>query len=63
MIRTAGNRWEVFDPEGRLLASVPFHAWVERTVPAFGPDHMITIRQDSLDLDHVDVWKIERGGG
>ena len=63
VIRTAGNRWEVFDPEGRLLASVPFHAWVERTVPAFGPDHMITIRQDSLDLDHVEVWKIERGGG
>ena len=62
VIRTAGNRWEVFDPEGRLLASVPFHAWVERTVPAFSPDHMITIRQDSLDLDHVDVWRIEKGG-
>ena len=62
VIRTAGNRWEVFDPEGRLLASVPFHDWNERTVPAFGPDHMITIRQDSLDLDHVDVWRIEKGG-
>ncbi len=62
VIRTAGNRWEVFEPEGRLLASVPFHDWNERTVPAFGPDHMITIRLDSLDLDHVDVWRIEKGG-
>lgn len=23
-------------------------------------DHMVTIRQDSLDLDHVDVWRIDR---
>ncbi len=63
VIRTAGNRWEVFDPEGRLLATVPLHEWKERSVPAFSPDHMITIRLDSLDLDHVDVWRIDRGGG
>ena len=46
VIRTAGNRWEVFDPEGRLLATVPLHEWKERSVPAFSPDHMITIRLD-----------------
>ena len=63
VMRTAGNRWEVFDPEGRLLATVPLHEWKERSVPAFSPDHMITIRLDSLDLDHVDVWRIDRGGG
>ena len=63
VIRAAGNRWEVFDPEGRLLASLPLHEWRERSVPAFSADHMITIRQDSLDLDHVVVWKIERDGG
>ncbi len=61
VIRTAGNRWEVFDPEGRLLAKLPLHQWKERSVPAFSPDHMITIRLDSLDLDHVDVWRIDRG--
>lgn len=56
----AGNRWDVFDPEGRLLGSVPLVEWKERSVPGFATDHMLTIRQDSLELDHVDVWRIER---
>ena len=62
VIRTAGNRWEIFDPEGRLLGTVPAPPRKERAAPAFGPDHLITVRQDSLDLDHVDVWRIERTG-
>ena len=57
---SAGNRWDVFDPEGRLLGSVPLVEWKEHSVPAFGTDHMLTIHQDSLELDHVDVWRIER---
>ena len=56
----AGNRWDVFDPEGRLLGSVPLVEWKEYSVPAFGTDHLLAIRQDSLELDHVDVWRIER---
>ncbi len=56
-----GNRWDVFDPEGRLLGSVPLVEWKESAIPAFGTDHMLTIRQDSLELDYVDVWRIERG--
>ena len=62
VMRTAGNRWEVFDPEGRLLATLPVREWKARSVPAFGPDHMVTIRQDSLEIDYVDVWRIETGG-
>ena len=54
--------WEVFDPEGRLLASLPVREWKARSVPAFGPDHMVTIRQDSLEIDYVDVWRIDTGG-
>jgi len=61
VVRTAGNRWEVFDTEGGLLASVPAPPHGEDVVPAFGPDHLLTIRRDSLDLDHVDVWRLERG--
>ena len=65
VIRTAGDRWEVFDPDGRLLGSVstplPRSALKDRVVPSFGPDHLVTIRQDSLDLDHVEVWRLERG--
>ena len=63
VIRTAGNRWEFFDSEGRLLGSVPAVAYKERTVPVFRGDHLVTIRQDDLDLDHVDVWRLEGAGG
>ena len=62
VMRTAGNHWEVYDTEGRLLGSVPAPPRNGRVVPAFGPDQLVTIRQDSLDLDHVDVWRLERGG-
>ncbi|MYH48487.1 MAG: hypothetical protein F4151_02875 [Gammaproteobacteria bacterium] len=62
VIRTAGNRLEVFDPEGRLLGSVPAPPRKEDSVPVFGAGYLVTVRQDSLDLDHVDVWRIERMG-
>ena len=61
MIRTAGNRWELFDAEGQMLGTFPVRPRKEWAAPAFGPDHLVTIRQDSLDLDHVDVWRIDRG--
>ncbi|WP_423930087.1 hypothetical protein [Candidatus Palauibacter sp.] len=62
VVRTAGNRWELFDVKGRLLASLPVRPQKERAAPAFGSEHMVTIRRDSLDLDHVDVWRIDPGG-
>ena len=62
VIRTAGNRWEFFDTEGRLLGGVPAVPYKERTVPVFRGGHLVTIRQDDLDLDHVDVWRLERAG-
>ncbi len=61
VIRTAGHRWEVFDPDGRLLGSVPVPEVKDRVVASFGADHLVTIRQDTLDLDHVDVWRFETG--
>ena len=62
VLRTAGNRWELFDTEGRLLGAFPVRPRKEDAAPVFGPDQLVTIRQDSLDLDHVDVWRIDRGG-
>ena len=62
VLRTASNRWELFDAEGRLLGAFPVRPRKEDAAPVFGPDHLVTIRQDSLDLDHVDVWRIDRGG-
>ena len=63
VIRNAGNRWEVFGSDGRLLGNVPVVPYKEGTVPVLGGDLLVTIRQDDLDLDHVDVWRLERGGG
>ena len=60
VIRTAGNRWEFFDTEGTIARHRTRPPRKERAAPAFSADHLITIRQDSLDLDHVDVWRIER---
>ena len=50
-----------FSSEGRLLAGLPVRPQKQRAVPAFGSEHMVTIRRDSLDLDHVDVWRIDAG--
>lgn len=60
VIRTTGNRWEFFDADGRLVGSVPAVAYKDRTVPVFRGDYLATIRQDELELDHVDVWRLER---
>ena len=60
VIRTAGNRWEFFDAEGGLVGSVPAVPYKDRTVPVFREDYLATIRQDELELDHVDVWRLER---
>lgn len=65
VVRTAGNRWEVFDADGVLLGQAPAQARREsigsdtRLPPTFAPGLMATARQDSLDLDHVDVFRIE----
>lgn len=60
--RMDGDLWEIFDADGRLLASVPRPPHKQDgAAPAFDPSgHLLTIRQDSLDLDHVDVWRLER---
>ena len=62
VVREAGNRWEVFDAQGRLLAHMP--APTDRRYvlpPAIGTDHVLTVRRGDFDLDYVDVWRIERG--
>lgn len=63
VIREAGNRWEVFDAEGRLVASVPVPAERQYLLPpAINADHILTVRRGDLDLEYVDVWRIEKGG-
>lgn len=66
VLRTAGNHWEVFDPDGVLVGRLPAQERREsigsdtRLPPTFAPAAalMATVRQDSVDLDHVDVFRI-----
>ena len=60
VIREAGNLWEVFDTDGRLLASFPAPPR-GHLPPAIGTDHVLTVRRGDFDLDYVDVWRIDRG--
>ena len=60
--RDGGKHWDLFDPEGRLLARLPARDRKTGPLPGFGARHLATIRQDSLGLDHVDIWRIEPPG-
>ena len=60
--RDGGKHWDLFDPEGRLLARLPARDRKTGPLPAFSTHHLATIRQDSLGLDHVDIWRIEPPG-
>ena len=61
VVREAWNRWEIFDTDGRLLANLSAPAR-GHLPPTIGTDHVLTVRKGNFDLDHVDVWRIERGG-
>lgn len=61
VVREAGNRWEVFDTEGHLIATMPAPTGRRDFLPpAIGTDHVLTIRRGDFDLDYVDVWRIDR---
>lgn len=61
VVRDAGNRWEVFDPDGALVGSLPA---LDRTVTlAFGPDRLAAVRRDSLGIDRVEVHRVEAASG
>lgn len=56
------KHWDLFDPEGRLIARLPAHDRKTGPLPTFGTRHLATIRQDSLGLDHIDIWRVEPSG-
>lgn len=59
VLRIGGNRWEVFGPDGVLLGTVPSRDRSWSRPPAFGPDRLLAIvRQDSLELDHVEIYRV-----
>ncbi len=61
VIRESGNRWEVFDAKGRLVASVPVPTERHYLLPpAINADHILTVRRGDLDLEYLDVWRINK---
>lgn len=56
VVRTAGNRWEVYDTAGALVGTM--RAMERSTAPAFGQERMATARQDSLGISYVDVYRV-----
>ncbi len=54
------DRWVVLDREGTTLGSVQMPAGLE--VYEIGADYVIAHATDDLDVEHVQVWPLDRGG-
>jgi hypothetical protein len=59
-LTSEGPRWEVFDGEGRLVASLPGFDHDTRTVPWLGDDEVAWVRADSLGVQRVHRARIAR---
>lgn len=56
----SGLRWDVFDPEGRLVGSAPAPERAEEVAPFIGEERMVLVARDSLGVERVRVYRIER---
>lgn len=52
------HRWLVLDTSGQVLG------WMETPAPLdvyrIGPDHLLGRSRDDLDVEHIQVWRLER---
>jgi hypothetical protein len=55
----AGHRWMVFDTDGRWLGSVDTPA--RFTVSEIGADYVLGVWRDSLDVQHVRLYRLDKG--
>lgn len=53
-----GFAYDVFDPEGRLIGTVPLPPRDARVEPYVRGDRMVLVEQDSLDVQYVRVFDI-----
>lgn len=51
-------RWLVFDPEGQLLGAMQIPG--NLTIYEIGPDFILGRATDELDVEHVQLWALER---
>ncbi|NNM34643.1 MAG: hypothetical protein HKO53_16305, partial [Gemmatimonadetes bacterium] len=55
---TQSSVWTVFDPDGRLLGRVETPPGLR--VLQIGADFMVGHRNDELDVEHIQVWGLDR---
>ena len=55
---TGPGEWWVFDPDGRWLGSV--HVPDELDPAQIGPDYILSIHRDELDVERVRLYKLMR---
>ncbi len=54
-------RWTVFDPEGRQLGTLALPARFR--VTDVGPDYVLGVGRDEMDVEQVQVYRLDRRGG
>ena len=50
----------VFDPEGRLVGQFEVSAEIE--ILEIGPDYLVALYEDSMDVEYVHVYELTRPG-
>ena len=56
-----GSLWTVFDSEGQVLGFVETPEVL--TILEIGEDYILTWKRDDLDVEYVQLWPLDRGGG
>ncbi len=54
----SGLQWEIFDPEGRLIATVPAFEYLDRVAPSIRSGRVAWVEQDSLGVERVHVGRV-----
>ena len=56
-----GSLWTVFDSEGQVLGFVETPEVLQ--ILEIGEDYILTWKRDELDVEYVQLWALDRGGG
>lgn len=57
-IREPNRRWSVIDPDGRLLGDIPLPARFD--IHEIGDDWVLGVWRDSLDVEHVQLYRVRK---
>jgi hypothetical protein len=61
-VRTTDTVWEVFDPAGRLIGSVPGFEYDGSVAPTVRGNEIAWVRRDSLGVQYVEWGRLSGPG-